>query len=249
MRLVARSLVDFTVDLTDKTAIVTGAGAGIGRAIAIALGASGASVVVNDLNPDRVAQVTKLLVDQGGTALGVQGDVCNRFQAATVIEKAREEFGKIDILVNSAGVYKSGEMISVDEWDWRRQIDVNLTGAFFCCQLLSRVMIDEGIPGKMVNIAASSWNDSLLSGVGFVASKAGMIGMTRQVARELAPAGIRVNAVCPGNIENRIIGESQSMLGRSGTSDDVANTVLFLCSDAARFIVGQAIHVDGGRLT
>ena len=240
----------FTVDLKGKTAIVTGAGAGVGRAIALALGRSGAAIVVNDLNPDRVHQVTQELASQGGNTLGIQGDVCNRFQAATIIEKAREEFGAIHILVNSAGVYKPGEMIGVDEWDWRRQIDVNLTGAFFCSQLLSRVMIDERIPGVIVNIAASSWNDTLPTGVGYIASKAGMIGMTHQIARELAPAGIRVNAVCPGNIDgDGIIGDVQNMLCRSGKPDDVANVVLFLCSDAAQFILGQAIHVDGGRLT
>jgi len=243
-------LTAFTVDLKGKTAIVTGAGAGVGRAIALALGRSGAAIVVNDLNPDRVHQVTQELASQGGNTLGIQGDVCNRFQAATIIEKAREEFGAIHILVNSAGVYKPGEMIGVDEWDWRRQIDVNLTGAFFCSQLLSRVMIDERIPGVIVNIAASSWNDTLPTGVGYIASKAGMIGMTHQIARELAPAGIRVNAVCPGNIDgDGIIGDVQNMLCRSGKPDDVANVVLFLCSDAAQFILGQAIHVDGGRLT
>ena len=240
----------FTVDLKGKTAIVTGAGAGVGRAIALALGRSGAAIVVNDLNPDRVHQVTQELASQGGNTLGIQGDVCNRFQAATIIEKAREEFGAIHILVNSAGVYKPGEMIGVDEWDWRRQIDVNLTGAFFCSQLLSRVMIDERIPGVIVNIAASSWNDTLPTGVGYIASKAGMIGMTHQIARELAPAGIRVNAVCPGNIDgDGMIGDVQNMLCRSGKPDDVAHAVLFLCSDAAQFILGQAIHVDGGRLT
>lgn len=207
-------------------------------------------MVVNDLNPDRVQRVTQELISQGGDAVGVQGDVCNRFQAATVIEKAREEFGAIHILVNAAGVYKSGDMVGVDEWDWRRQIDVNLTGAFFCSQLLSRVMIDERIPGVIVNIAASTWNTTLPTGVGYIASKAGMVGMTRQIARELALSGIRVNAVCPGNIESDDVNvEVRSMLGIGGRPDDVANTVLFLCSDAARFIVGQAIHVDGGRLT
>ena len=111
-------------------------------------------------------------------------------------------------------------------------------------------MIDERIPGVIVNIAASSWNDTLPTGVGYIASKAGMIGMTHQIARELAPAGIRVNAVCPGNIDgDGMIGDVQNMLCRSGKPDDVAHAVLFLCSDAAQFILGQAIHVDGGRLT
>ncbi|MEO8612922.1 MAG: SDR family oxidoreductase, partial [Chloroflexota bacterium] len=138
------------------------------------------------------------------------------------------------------------------EWDWRRLLDVNLTGAFFCSQLVGRVMADEG-GGVIVNIASSAGHPNPLpDGVGYVASKAGLIGMTKQIAREYAPQNIRVNAVCPGNIEDPFSepAEKKSIpanaQGRWGTPDEVAAVTLFLCSDAARFITGQAINVDGG---
>lgn len=242
-------MTNFVVDLTNQTAIVTGGGSGTGKAIALALAHSGASVVVNDLNPDRAESVTQQIINLGGTALGLQGDISNRFQVSALIERARERFGRIDIFINAAGAYKHNDVLEkLDEWDWRRQLDVNLTGAFFCTQLIGRVMADEG-GGCIVNIASSAWQHTLPSSAGYIASKAGMVGMTRQTARELAPAGIRVNAVCPGNIDHMDMPQpTANMLGRSGTPEDVADVVLFLCSDAARFMTGQALDVDGGGL-
>ena len=238
----------FTVDLHGQSAIVTGAGAGIGQATALALASSGAAVVVNDINPDSVETTTQYITDHGGRAFGFQGDIANRFQVSALIEEARNQFGRIHILVNAAGVYKSGPMLTLDEWDWRRQMDVNLTGTFFCSQLLGRVMADEG-GGVIVNVASSSWNSTLPHGAGYIASKAGLVGVTRQIARELAPSGIRVNALCPGNIDgDDMPHDSQNMLGRSGTPEEIASVVLFLCSDAARFLTGQIIYADGGRL-
>lgn len=240
---------NFSIDLTGQTAIVTGAGMGIGRAIALALAASGAALTINDLNPDRVETVAQQIMATGGNALAVQADVSNRFQASALIEQTRDAFGSVNIFVNAAGVYKPNDTLNkLDEWDWRRQLDVNLTGAFFCTQLVGRVMSDDG-GGVIVNVASNAYNGTLPTGTGYIASKAGMVGMTRQVARELAPANVRVNAVCPGNIEEDTMPEaSPNMLGRLGTPDDVAGAVLFLCSDAASFITGQAIIVDGGAL-
>lgn len=239
---------NFTVDLHGQTAIVTGAGADIGRATALALAAAGAAVVVNDLNPDRADKIAAEITEAGGRALAWQADVSNRFQVGSLIEGARDAFGRIHILVNAAGALKLGAMRTLDEWDWRRLLDVNLTGAFFCCQLLGRVMADEG-GGVIVNVASTAGHPNPLpEGVGYVASKSGLIGMTKQAAREFAPAGIRVNAVCPGSITltNAPEGQPANAQGRWGTPEEVASVVLFLCSDAAQFINGQAINVDGG---
>lgn len=233
----------FSVRLDGHAAIVTGAGAGVGRAVALALGAAGASVFAVDLNPDRADAVADEIINAGGQAAGWRADVANRFQVGSMIEAARDQFGRVSILVNAAGVYKGGPLAQLDEWDWRRQLDVNLTGAFFCCQLLGRVMADEG-GGVIVNIASTAGHPGPLpEGTGYTASKAGMVGLTKQAARELAPSGIRVNAVCPGNIEGDDYGPTQA---GAGTPEDVAGVVLFLCSDAAAFITGQAINVDGG---
>ena len=234
----------FSVDLSGHAALVTGAGAGIGRAVALALARSGAAVLVNDINPDHPDDVVDEIVAFGGRARAFHGDISNRFQASAAIETARDAFGRVNILVNAAGVYRGGGIAKLDEWDWRRLLDVNLTGAFFCTQLMGRVMADEG-GGAIVNIA-SAWGDPLpmADGVAYVASKSGLIGMTRQAAHELASANVRVNAVCPANIADD---DTPAQRGaRVGTAEQVAAVVLFLVSEAAAFVNGQALHVDGG---
>jgi len=243
-------LTSFTVDLTGKNALVTGAGADVGRAIALSLAQAGAAVVVNDINPDRAERVASEILAAGGKASPWQADVSNRFQVGSLIEAARDTYGKIDLLINAAGVYKVGPMPKVDEWDWRRMLEVNVNGAFFMSQLAGRVMADEG-GGVIVNLASTAGHPSpLAEGVAYVTSKSALIGMTKQCAREFAPLGIRVNAVCPGNLPPDDLASAPAQpanaQGRYGTVEDVAGVVLFLCSDAARFITGQAINVDGG---
>ncbi len=240
--MVEQSEPSYSVRLNDCAALVTGAGDGIGRAAALALATAGAAVVTNDLNPDRAERVAAEITAAGGRALPWQADVANRFQAASMIEAGRDAFGRLNILVNAAGVMKLGALDKLDEWEWRRVLDVNLTGAFFCTQLLSRVMADEG-GGVIVNVASTAGHGlTLPDGVSYVSTKAGLIGLTQQTARELAPRGIRVNAVCPGNIDS--LGSPAQ--GRQGSPEEVAAVILFLCSDAASFITGQAINVDGG---
>ncbi len=242
----------YSIRLDGHAAIVTGAGAGVGTAIAHALASAGAAVVVNDLNPDRADTIAESIVAAGGRALPFQADVSNRFQTSAMIEAGRDAFGRLTILVNAAGVYKTGDMLTLDEWEWHRIHEVNLTGAFYCTQLLARVMKEDG-GGVIVNITSNIAERGTLSesigGIGYVSSKAGLLGMTRQAARELAPHHIRVNAVAPAHIidDDAPISALETIpLRQHGTPDDVAAAVLFLVSDAARFITGQTLYVDGG---
>ncbi len=239
---------NFSVDFRGKAALVTGAGEGIGQAAALALAAAGASVFVNDLNPDRVDKVVAAITAAGGQAAGFQGDISNKFQVGSMIETMRDRFGAVHFLINAAGVDKQSSLIKLDEYDWRRILEVNLTGTFFCCQLAGRVMADEG-GGVIVNLA-SVYGHPLPreNAAAYVASKAGLIGFTREMAREFAAFNVRVNAVCPGDVEEVASSpvKPTNPQGRVGTLAEVANVMLFLCSDGASFITGQAINVDGG---
>jgi 3-oxoacyl-[acyl-carrier protein] reductase len=240
---------NFNVDFTGKTVLITGAGAGIGKAIARAFAQAGANVALNDLNPDRVETLSEDLQSAGHDVAGFQGDISNRFQASACIERARDAFGKIDFLINAAGIFKSEPMLKTDEWDIRRQIEVNAIGTFFMVQLMSRVMADEG-GGVIVNIASTAGHPHpIAQGAGYVMGKVGIIGLTKQAAIELAQDQVRVNAICPANVDEDdmpVPDVPANALGRVGTPDEIAQVALFLCSDGATFITGQAINVDGG---
>ena len=222
----------FEVDLGGRAALVTGGGAGYGRAIALALAAKGASVAVCDLNIERADQAADAIRAGGGVAIALRADVSNRFQAANIIERARDAYGRIDMLVNAGGIHHAEPMLTVDEWNWRRQIEVNITGVFFVTQLVARVMADEG-GGSIVNLApVAAAHSSLPAGIGYVTGGAGLIGMTRQAARELAVHKIRVNCIA-ANLQ-------------AEPSADITNAALYLCSDAARSISGALLADDGG---
>ncbi len=249
--------------LKDKVAIVTGAGQGIGEAIARTLAAAGASVAVNDLNPDRAKRVATEIRDAGGRAIDVAADVGNKFQCVHLIETTRAEWGRLDILVNNAAVEPKTSILKMDEWEWMRCLDVNLKGTFMMSQLCGRVMADENKDrgGAIVNIGSTAGVAVPLEGrAAYCASKAGMVGFARECAREFAAYGIRVNTVLPGMIETPLTekrrNDPQTLerwldnipLKRLGTADEVAQVVLFLCSDASSYMTGSIVSVDGGKV-
>lgn len=245
------------IDLTGRIALVTGAGRGIGKAIAIGLARAGATVAINDINPDACERVAAELAPN---AAAFHADVSNKHAVQAMIDGLLEKWGRLDILINNAGVEPHASLLTLDEWDWRRTIDVNLTGSFFCSQSAARLMKDTG-GGVIVNIASIAGRAAgLRDRSAYVASKTGLVGLTKECARELAAFSIRVNAVCPGVIITEMtahLRQNETQMnkwledipqGRLGEPDDVVGLVLFLCSDAAAYITGQAIHVDGGKV-
>lgn len=244
-----------------KVALVTGAGRGIGRAIALAFAAQGASVAANDITPVNLDDTLAQIRASGGQVKDYVFDIAKKMPVQTMLGQVLEDFGRIDILVNNAGVAPQAALLELDEWDWQRALDVNLSGPFFLIQAVGRVMRQQG-GGVIVNIAATAAGaHGLKDSAAFAASKMGLLGLTREAARELAAYHIRVNAVCPGQIDTGkgwLVGEQPSSsrgrgdfpipLGRTGHPDEVAEAVLFLCSDAAAHINGQAIHVEGGQV-
>lgn len=216
----------FSVDLSGTVALVTGAGAGSGRAIARGLADCGASVAAADLNIERADATSQLIHERGGTAIALRADIANRFQVANMIEQTRDAFGKLHLLVNAVSIGRAQPMLQVDEWDWRRQLEVNLGGVFFCMQLAGRVLADEG-GGAIINVLPAKSLATLPAGIGAVAGASGVIGLTRQAARELAEYKITVNAIAAGDC-----------------LDSVAKLALFLTSDAADGVSGQVLRSD-----
>ena len=247
-------------DFDNRVILVTGAGRGIGKAIALAFAREGARVAVNDINPDTCEAVAQEIRSGGGQAAAFHADVANKLAVQSMLIDLEDRWGRVDILVNNAGVEPHKPIVQLDEWDWNRTLDVNLKGAFICSQSVGRMMIEQG-GGVIVNIASIAGRaGGLRDRSAYVASKTGLIGFTKECAREFAAHHIRVNAVCPGVIVTEMTShlrnnEAQMQkwledipLGRLGEPDDVTGLVLFLCSDAARYITGQAINVDGGKV-
>jgi 3-oxoacyl-[acyl-carrier protein] reductase len=248
------------VEFTDKVVLVTGAGRGLGQAIAIAFARAGARVAVNDVNPDTCVKTADELIALGGQALACHADVANKLAVQSMLIDIEDHWGRVDVLINNAGVEPHKPIVQLDEWDWNRTIDVNLKGAFLCSQSAGRMMQKQG-GGVIVNIASIAGRAAgLRDRSAYVASKTGLIGFTKECAREFAAYNIRVNAVCPGVIITEMtvhLRENEAQmkkwledipLGRLGDPEDVTGLVLFLCSDAARYITGQAINVDGGKI-
>lgn len=183
--------------ITDRAALVTGAGTDAGRAVALLLAAQGAAVGVGDINPDAIDSVVDAITAAGGRAVGLHGDVANRFQAAALIEGTRDAFGRLDIVVNAASVHRTGPFNTLDEWDWRRVLEINVTGAFFCTQLAARVLADENAErggGVIVNFVAPL-DGIAAEAVSYNVSRWALAGLTLSAAVELAPRGVRLCGV------------------------------------------------------
>jgi len=243
-------------ELDGRIALVTGGSRGIGAAICAELGAGGATVVVNYVrDQSAAAAVCDRIREAGGTADPVQGDVSTAEGAAALVSQVESEVGAIDILVNNAGITRDDLIMRLSEDDWRTVIDTNLGGAFFTCRALSRPMLKRR-SGAIVNISSIVGVHGNAGQTNYAASKAGLIGLTKSLAKELGGRGVRVNAIAPGYIateltdalpdEARTAILGNTPLGRLGEPDDVARAVRFLVSDAAGFITGDVLAVDGG---
>jgi NAD(P)-dependent dehydrogenase (short-subunit alcohol dehydrogenase family) len=242
----------------DKIAVVTGAGRGIGLGIALAFAREGTRVALCDIDTVLLDMAVAEIEAVGGEVQAFQMDVTDGEQVRTVIRDVHDRWGAIDILINNAGIYEVLPFGQITEEQWDRLLAVNLKGAFLCCQAVIPWMKRRGW-GRIVSIASSAGKTGgMLAGAHYSVSKAGVICLTKQLARELGPYGITVNAVAPGRIDTPMIQVSspaeneafrrKTPLGRLGTPADVANAVVFLASEEASFITGEIVDVNGGLL-
>ncbi len=241
--------------LAGKTAIVTGAAQGIGRAIAEALAAAGADVAVADLDPGRSQETVAAITKLGRRALNIKVNVANWDDAKAMVDQVVKEWGKVDILVNNAGITRDGLLLRMKEEDWNLVLQVNLNGTFHCTKAALQPMSKQR-SGRIVNIASIVGAIGNAGQANYAASKAAVIGLTKTVAREYASRAVTVNAVAPGFIDTAMTQQlsaevkdtlsKQIPLGRLGQASDVAEAVKFLASDEAGYITGHVLHVNGG---
>jgi 3-oxoacyl-[acyl-carrier protein] reductase len=244
-----------TKDLQGRIALVTGASQGIGRACALELAKAGATLAVTDINEEKLALVAAEIEALGGTAAAFKLDVSDEASIEAGSKAVLERFGKVEILINNAGITRDALMMSMKKSDWDLVLRINLTGQFLLTQALLRPMIKNRW-GRIVNMASVVGRAGQAGQVNYAASKAGLIGMTRSLAREVASRGITVNAVAPGYIETpmtAVLDEKVSAamlanipLGRRGTALDIAHAVKFLASEDAAYITGHVLDVNGG---
>ncbi|MFW2488498.1 3-oxoacyl-[acyl-carrier-protein] reductase [Clostridium chromiireducens] len=244
--------------LKGKCAIVTGASRGIGKAIALKLASLGANIVINYRSNEKEAlEVESQIKDMGVETLCVKGDISKAEEVEKLIASAKEKFGSIDIMVNNAGITKDTLILRMKEEDFDSVIDVNLKGVFNCLKAITPIMVKQKY-GKIINLSSVVGISGNAGQVNYSASKAGVIGMTKSLAKEVGSRGINVNAVAPGYIETDMTEalsekykeemKNNIPLKRLGTANDVAEVVAFLASESSNYVTGQVIQVDGGML-
>ncbi len=245
------------IDLTGKKALVTGAGRGIGQAIALGLAKAGADVAVNDVREDLGSNTVHSIASLGRESFLCTADVSRKHQVEEMFGIVRERWGRLDVMVNNAGTNTKGSILTLSEEDWDYVLGVNLKGVFFCTQAAAKLMVEQRC-GRIISVASISAKYSLPMAAHYCASKAGIVGFNREAARELGAYGITVNAICPGLTETELSKEvradpeflrkrlEETPLGRIAQPTDMVGLAVFLASDAASFITGQAFNVDGG---
>jgi 3-oxoacyl-[acyl-carrier protein] reductase len=239
-----------------RTILVTGGSRGIGRGICLAFAQADNHIYFNYSSAAEAAdQTEKLVAENGGNATGVRVNVASEKEVSEFVGRALDETGRIDVLINNAGITRDGLIVRMKESDWDAVLNINLKGTFNCIKAVSKTMIKQR-SGRIINVSSVVGVSGNPGQANYVASKAGIIGLTKGVAKELAPRGITVNVVAPGFIETDMTASlsdkakdlmmTQIPLGRAGTPEDIAAAVMFLASDQAAYITGQVIHVSGG---
>ncbi len=242
--------------LKNKVALITGSARGLGRAIAERLAAEKANVVITDINETMALSTAEEIAKKYCVeTLALKHDVASDESTKEIVKAITHRFSRIDILVNNAGITRDARLMMMKQDDWELVLKINLTGAFICTKLVSKQMLKQN-SGSIVNIASVSGLMGNIGQANYSASKAGLIGLTKTTARELAERGVTVNAVAPGFIQSdmtHVLSEeatqkllAQVPMNRSGKPEDVAGVVLFLVSDLAKYVTGQVINVDGG---
>ena len=242
-----------------RVAIVTGAGRGMGRAVARRLARGGARLVINDIDGLTADHTVSELRGYGHEAIAAPGSVTSELDVRAMVDKALVNFGEIRILINNAGILRPTQVIDIEEEEWDLVVGVNLKGTYLCSRAVLKPMQDGGW-GRIVNISSSAGkNISTVGGAHYTAAKAGILGFTRHLAKEAAPHGITVNAVCPGLIDTEMVRTTISderagayaesfPISRLGTPEEVAELVAFLASDRAAYITGASLDINGGDL-